>query len=115
LKNFKLKEFNCPCCNANNMQTDTLLRLQEARTISKTPYKINSGTRCAKRNAEVGGKENSSHLKGYAIDIHCTESRKRALILGGLIEAGFARIGIAKTFIHVDNDPDKTYGVVWVY
>ena len=97
------------------MHESTLKMLQEARTISKTPYKINSGTRCAKRNAEVGGKENSSHLKGYAIDIHCTESRKRAYIIGGLVEAGFTRLGIAKTFIHVDNDPDKVVGVVWVY
>jgi hypothetical protein len=32
-----------------------------------------------------------------------------------LFDAGFGRIGIAKTFIHVDVDPDKPFDVMWVY
>ncbi len=124
---FKIMEFNCPCCGKNEMEKDFLERLDHAREMSRTPYKINSGFRCKKRNTEVGGKtgidENgkfdktkiSSHTKGLAADIHCTNSRQRAVIIGGLVEAGFHRFGIAKTFIHVDNDQDKDYGVIWVY
>jgi hypothetical protein len=31
------------------------------------------------------------------------------------MEAGFNRIGIAPTFIHVDNDPSKPEDVIWLY
>jgi hypothetical protein len=31
------------------------------------------------------------------------------------MEAGFNRLGIAKTFIHVDNDPGKPEDTVWLY
>jgi hypothetical protein len=36
-------------------------------------------------------------------------------IVGSLLEAGFNRIGIADTFIHVDNDPTKPEEVMWKY
>jgi hypothetical protein len=35
--------------------------------------------------------------------------------VAALIASGFTRIGIADTFIHVDNDPVKTPAVVWLY
>ena len=63
----------------------------------------------------------STHTVGAAADIHCTESRQRALILCGLIEAGFSRIEIAKTFIHVDmadrleGKDKKVEAVFWLY
>ncbi|HAS88818.1 MAG TPA: peptidase M15, partial [Desulfovibrio sp.] len=69
-------------------------------------------------NAEIGGKPNSSHVGGFAVDIAADNSPQRAAILKSLIMAGFERIGIAKTFIHVDMDPEKLaqFGpVVWVY
>jgi hypothetical protein len=31
------------------------------------------------------------------------------------MKAGFNRIGIADTFIHVDNDPGKAENVIWTY
>jgi hypothetical protein len=31
------------------------------------------------------------------------------------MEAGFNRIGISSTFIHVDNDPSKPEDVIWLY
>jgi uncharacterized protein YcbK (DUF882 family) len=89
--------------------------LDEARSYARIPFKINSGMRCPKHNKKVGGKENSSHQKGCAADIHCTESRNRALIICSLLEAGLTRIGIGKTFIHVDNDQDKAKVVFWLY
>ena len=95
-------EFNCPCCGKNKMNQDFLALLRDAREFCRTPFIINSGYRCEKHNKKVGGKEKSTHRVGSAADIHCTESRQRAMILCGLLEAGFSRIGIAKTFIHVD-------------
>lgn len=53
--------------------------------------------------------------KGIAIDLQAKYSRQRFLIIRGLIEAGFTRIGIGENFIHVDDDKDKDQRVVWHY
>jgi uncharacterized protein YcbK (DUF882 family) len=98
-----------------NMCRNFMTRLQSARDISEVPYKINSGYRTEEHNDRVGGVTNSSHLKGKACDISAPNSIDRMNILKGLIKAGFTRIGIADTFIHVDNDHDKPDGVVWLY
>ena len=114
-------EFNCPCCGKNKMNESFLATLTDAREYCRTPLMINSGYRCEKHNKKVGGKPNSTHTVGAAADIHCTESRQRALILCGLLEAGFSRIGIAKTFIHVDmadrleGIDKKVEAVFWLY
>ena len=114
-------EFNCRCCGKNKMNESFLATLTDAREYCRTPFMINSGYRCEKHNKKVGGKPNSTHTVGAAADIHCTESRQRALILCGLLEAGFSRIGIAKTFIHVDmadrleGDDKKVEAVFWLY
>lgn len=121
LKNFKLSEFDCPSeeGSAVDMQPTFLEMLDRARDISGIPYKITSGIRRPERNMAIGGKPNSSHLRGYAADIAATDSRSRFLILQGLLEAGFNRIGIAGdgkgNFIHVDNDPDKPDRVLFLY
>ena len=122
-------EFNCPCCGKNDMNELFIDTLRAAREYSNTPFIINSGYRCEKHNKKVGGKVGdkakgipaSTHTVGAAADIHCTESRQRALILCGLLEAGFSRIGIAKTFIHVDmadrleGIDKKVEAVFWLY
>jgi hypothetical protein len=36
-------------------------------------------------------------------------------IVRALLGAGFTRVGIARTFVHVDADPDLPPEVVWVY
>jgi len=101
--------------NDGNMDLGFLAKLDEAREIAGIPFKINSAFRTPEHNAKVGGKDNSSHLKGLAVDISATDSRSRFIILGALIKVGFNRIGIAKTFIHVDDDKEKSGRVVWVY
>ena len=58
---------------------------------------------------------NSSHIKGLAVDISVKDSRTRFIILDALIKVGFNRIGIADTFIHVDDDRNKACGVIWTY
>lgn len=117
MKYFTLDDFDSPdeVGSGSNMQSSTLEMLDNARDIAGIPFKINSGFRTKSHNAYVGGKENSSHLYGYAVDIFVTSSAQRATVLNALIKAGFRRIGIAKTFIHADNDPEKSQDVFWVY
>lgn len=113
--NFDSSEFKCPCCGIRIMMYSFIMKLQKAREIADTPFRITSGLRCRKRNKAVGGTENSSHLTGHAADIQAATSGHRYVIVLALLEAGLERIGVAKTFIHVDNSPEKTQGVMWLY
>jgi len=118
MKYFKLEEFDSPdILNSGvNMDGAFLTMLDDARDIAQIPFKINSGYRTKERNELVAkGKKDSSHLIGKAADIACSGSRERWIILDSLIKAGFNRIGIADTFIHVDSDESKSPDVIWTY
>lgn len=104
------KEIDC-----GNMDNNFLHKLDNARNIAGLPFIINSAYRSPEHNAKIGGSPNSSHLKGLAVDIKCTDSRTRFIIVDALIKAGFNRIGIADSFIHVDLDLDKSNKVIWTY
>lgn len=79
--------------------------LDNARGLSGTPYKITSGYRTKEKNKQVGGVPNSSHTKGLAVDLACTDNIKRTLILKGLYNCGSDLfIEICKSHIHVDID-----------
>ena len=112
---FKESEFNCSCCGENKMDDYFLHRLDMAREKAGVAFLVESGYRCEKRNKMVGGSLTSSHLNGHAVDIVVKGSRERMKIVEGLLSVGFNRIGIGKTFIHVDDDPAKDIDVIWVY
>jgi len=116
-KFFSPGEFDSPDKKGSgaNMNEEFIEKLTLARFKSNTPYIINSGYRTKEHNKKVGGVVNSSHCKGLAVDIKCTNSVQRYRILYGLIQAGFKRIGISKKFIHVDHDKSKPQLVTWLY
>ena len=97
------------------MNEEFLCKLDEARELAGIPFIINSAYRSPEQNARVGGKLNSSHLRGLAVDIKATSSRQRGLILKALRQVGLTRVGIARTFIHVDMDGEKDQDVTWLY
>lgn len=117
MKYFKEHEFACKCgkCNGGFDKMDaTLLRmLDEARGYAGIPFKINSAYRCLAHNKAVGGVPNSAHARGYAVDISCTDSRSRYLMLKALLAAGFTRVELAPTWLHVDTDPAKDQDVAF--
>ena len=113
---FKAAEFNCKCgCGLNNARGDLMTRLNQARDAAGIPFGISSGSRCEKNNRLSGGAPDSAHLEGWAVDIQCVSSMPRYKIITALIAAGFTRIGISKSFIHADCDPNKPSSVVWTY
>ena len=123
LRYFNYEEFDSPdeigsglpTSDGGKMSLDFLQKLDEARHIAKTPFKITSGYRTKEHNAKVGGRVGSSHLKGVAVDIYCGNSAERSKILNGLFAAGLGRrVGIAKNFIHVDTDYNKP-AAIWLY
>ena len=97
-----------------NMSKEFLFVLDEAREIAGIPFIINSAYRSPEHPLSIKN-PSSSHIKGLAVDIKATDSKKRFKIVQALLKVGFTRIGIADTFIHVDLDLDKTQNVIWTY
>jgi len=98
-----------------NMNQEFLAKLDIARGHAGIPFVISSAYRTPEHNEEVGGAKDSAHLKGLAVDIKVYSSNQRYEIIRGLLFAGFHRIGIGKTFIHVDMDSSKAPRVIWDY
>tara|TARA_R110000744_G_scaffold206686_1_gene325296 strand:- start:230 stop:583 length:354 start_codon:yes stop_codon:yes gene_type:complete len=117
MRNFNINEFDSPDLEGSglNMDRSFLEMLDNARDIADIPFAINSGYRTKEHNAKVGGVEGSSHTKGVACDIACSNSRARFIIISSLLEAGFTRIGVSSSFIHVDSDCEKSQDVIWTY
>ena len=117
MKYFKLSEFDSPDLvgSGEAMDRDFLSRLDQARSLCDIAFKITSGYRTEDHNRKVGGVSNSSHTKGLAADIACTNSSARHIIVTALLKVGLNRIGIADTFIHVDRDPSKVANVICTY
>ena len=117
MKYFKLSEFDSPDIlgSGKNMNEEFLYMLDAARKIYGKPMRVNSGYRSEAHNKKVGGVSSSSHLKGLAADISCKNSNERFEMLQAFIKAGFKRIGVANSFIHIDNDKDKSQNVIWTY
>ena len=117
MKYFNFHEFDSPDKpgSGHNMEEEFLELIDCAREEAEIPFKITSGFRTTEHNKSVGGVENSSHIKGCAADISCTSSSQRSIMVRALVNVGFTRLGIAKSFIHVDNDLMKTHPVIWTY
>ena len=125
---FDLKEFDCNCggdnCKGDKMNKEFLIKLDEARHLANTSFRINSGMRCdayqedlRKSGYKKAKKGTSPHLKGLAADISVKDSRQRYIVINSLLLAGFTRIGIADTFIHVDLSTYEGHrqNVIWTY
>jgi uncharacterized protein YcbK (DUF882 family) len=116
IKHFEPSEFDSRDLpgSGDGMQIEFIRRLDNAREAAGVPFNINSGYRTPEHNRRVGGKPNSSHLRGWAADILTPDLQIRYKILNALIGEGFNRIGIYSTFVHVDCDPSLPAGVVWL-
>ncbi len=114
---FEYSEFDSPDQKGSykHMDVEFLNKLAQARKIAAVGFKITSGYRSPEHNEKVGGVPNSSHTLGHAGDIYAPTSRQKYIIINALLQAGFDRIGVAKNFIHVDDDPSKNEEVIWTY
>jgi hypothetical protein len=72
---FERREFSCPCCGEAGVSETLALWLDLLRRAWGGPVAVNSGRRCAARNAEVGGSKRSRHLIGCAADIRATGTK----------------------------------------
>lgn len=93
------------------------LQLLEKRTGYPVLKNINSAVRSHFWNKKVGGVSNSAHLitKCKAVDIHAPTRTIRNLLVVQAYNLGFTRIGVGKTFVHLDVDMSKAQYVAWGY
>ena len=81
---------------------------------------VTSGVRCPACNATDGGKPASAHLPdkngiSHALDISVSTSHERYILMKELLKDGVCRIGVGKTFLHLDLNKDNPQEVIWDY
>ena len=86
----------------NNIKELVFHILQPLRDKFNVPIHINSGYRCLKLNAAVGGVPSSQHVMGQAADI-VVEGKKPIEVAKMIVEMGlpYDQIGLYGTFVHV--------------
>lgn len=102
MKYFKMKEFECregclmPAEAKANIEALVENVLDPVREWYGKPIYVNSGYRCPKHNAAVGGVPNSQHMRGEAADIRPREVGKIIEQLGN-----YDQLIYYPTFVHV--------------
>lgn len=104
-----------PRCTIEQMDAAFLERLDAVREAAGIPLVLNCAYRSREWDLARGRSGNSAHTRGLAVDIICVSSADRWRIIRAAIQCGITRIGIGRTFIHLDADPSLPQGVVWHY
>lgn len=114
-RHFKESEFlRCiPPCNVKDMDEGFLYKLDQARDLCEYPFILNSAFRSVDWEKSHGRKGTSSHCNGLAVDLACKSSVVRLYMIRALFQAGFRRIGVYSTFLHVDDDDSKV-SAFWI-
>ena len=117
LNRYDLSLFDSPdkLGSGKGMNKRFLTMLKNAERYAGFTFVYNSAFRTAEHNRSVGGVVNSAHTTGMAVDIKVNSIKQRDLVVQAAKKAGFKRIGIATTFVHIDNDLSKPLYAVWGY
>ena len=108
MKYFKMSEFACrdgclmPASARENIEALVEAVLDPAREKFGKPITVNSGYRCPRHNAAVGGVHNSQHMRGEAADVSAG-SAQASREVGKIIEqlGKFDQLIYYPTFVHV--------------
>ena len=108
MRYFKMSEFECrdgcpmPASARENIEALVEAVLDPARERFGQPIVVNSGYRCPRHNAAVGGVPNSQHMRGEAADVSAG-SAQASREVGKIIEqlGKFDQLIYYPTFVHV--------------
>lgn len=117
IQHFKLEEFSSPDLPGSgaNMDPGFVRKLDDVRRLCGFPLTVHSGFRTPEHNAKVGGVDSSAHTAGFAADIGALSAGAKYVIVKAALAAGFTRIGIGSTFVHLDSSPVHPANVIWIY
>ena len=89
-------------------------KLEIARMYSNIAYNLSRAYSCWDHNNELKNSSKiSEHPEGLAVDIKYKTKKEAMLILRGLVFAGFTRIKVYKSHIHVDMSKNKKKPKIW--
>ena len=116
-KYFSAKEFRAcvPSCSMEQMEPGFLELLDRGWEAAGIPLVLNCAFRSVAHEKKMGRSGNSAHTRGRAVDIRCNTSANRYKIVAAALGCGIRRIGVGKTFVHLDNDETLPQGVMWDY
>lgn len=112
-KYFKLSEFACKETGENKIDHEFVAALDELRERCNFPFVITSGYRSPKHSVEAAKERPGRHSEGIAADIQVSYGVQRHKVVEHAIDLGFTGIGVAKTFVHVDQREGQH--VLWTY
>jgi len=114
---FTASEFRrcTPSCDIGQMSPAFLAQLDRVREAAGIPLVLNCAYRSVAYERKKGRSGNSAHTRGLAVDIRCNTSANRYKIIRAALECGITRIGVGKTFVHLDSDTSLPQGVIWDY
>ena len=125
LRHFKRREFLCPCCGAEGMDSDFLRKLDDCRHRFDFPFWVTSGYRCPDYNARISSTGRTGpHTTGHAVDLSLMGRQAFQVLQQCSLGGWFTGIGLrqhgahSKRFIHLDDLPDgdgRFRPTVWTY
>lgn len=104
-----------PPCKKSDLHPDTIARLNKMREIAGIPLVLNCAYRSPEHDKAKGRSGTGAHTLGRAVDIRCNNDATRYKIIVAALAAGFTRIGVASTFVHVDDSPTHAQERFWPY
>lgn len=84
------------------MKPELADRLLDLKNKWGKKFTATSGMRSDEKNKEVGGKKDSAHLLGEAVDISTPNENVAIHLAVQAKKTGFNRIGVGKNFVHLD-------------
>lgn len=109
MKPFTLDDFDCKCCGKNWTDVEIVKRMNRVQQDLQEPVTITSGYRCDEHNLAVGGKKNSQHRLGRAVDCKAKNMDRLYEVMARYFQA----LGDGRPhFVHGDLRPEY---LRWVY
>ena len=111
---FKMGDFDCQETGENEMSEEYVHRLDDLREACGFPFYITSGYRSPEHSVEKSKPNGGgTHTQGIAADVRVRGGIQRMTVVKNAIALGFKGIGVAKTFVHIDDR--VTAPVLWSY
>ena len=104
-----------PSCSIEDMDGAFLSLLDEVRERAGIPLVLNCAYRSSSWDKSKGRSGNSANTRGRAVDMRCNKGPTRFKIVKAALDGRVRRIGIAKSFVHLDNDDSLPQDVIFDY
>ena len=105
-----------PPCKRDDMAQAFLNVMDAIREKAGIPLVINCAFRTREYDMAKGRSGRSAHCAGLAVDFRCLNNQTRQKIVRAAVECGITRMGIGRTFVHVDmGERCGLPSAVWVY